>query len=436
MFRAICNSDICHTIGNVTYIMTEYVRDLFPKNFFVFTHLSTTMPYREFQITEKQIRQTFIKKTKPILIIRPSAIIKNDDIFMAYSAWTTPVMDIRNDKYNSNFLRLFRDDVNDITIGYRMDRLRVECRVSMIFDTMIQQINIYNQLRSFFNENQIYWMKTALEVCVPRELIEYISEISGIPIRDPGTGSVRKFLNYLTNNSNKYWTFKEKSSNQKEEFFVYYPINLEYVFTDFSLNDPNKSGDVVESASIDFTMSSEFNTIGMFQISTERDDTKLKANSVMKIDVNTGLNIIPFYTVDRIFTETNKEGWKLFFTNMFSIDDTIPKGEPDILPLDVIFKDSDLKEILDYHYEHGISNDILFEFIIMKNNHELNSNPNKGKLDYVVDLENQQIKIYNKNSKCTYRLLIYINNLYIMTLMNTISEMTEKYDKGLDNKPE
>ena len=46
MFRAICNSDICHTIGNVTYIMTEYIRDLFPKNFFVYTHLSTTMPYR------------------------------------------------------------------------------------------------------------------------------------------------------------------------------------------------------------------------------------------------------------------------------------------------------------------------------------------------------------------------------------------------------
>ena len=35
MFRAICNSDICHTIGNVTYIMTEYIRDLFPKNFFM-----------------------------------------------------------------------------------------------------------------------------------------------------------------------------------------------------------------------------------------------------------------------------------------------------------------------------------------------------------------------------------------------------------------
>ena len=68
----------------------------------------------------------------------------------------------------------------------------------------------------------------------------------------------------------------------------------------------------------------------------------------------------------------------------------------------------------------------------MKNNQKLNSDPSKGKIDYVVDLANKEIKIYNKNSKCTYRLLIYINNLYIMTLMNTISEMTEKYDKGLD----
>ena len=360
MFRAICNSDICHTIGNVTYIMTEYIRDLFPKNFFVYTHLSTTMPYREFQITEKQLRQTFMKKTKPILIIRPRSIIGDDDIFMTYSAWTTPMMDIRNDKYSSNYLRLFRDDKNDITIGYRMERLRVECRVSMMFDTMIQQINIYNQFQSLFIENQIYWMSTALEVCVPKELIDYISEISGIPVRDPDTGSVRKFLNYLTNNSNKYWTFKEKSSNQKEEFFVYYPITLEYVFTDFNLNDPNKTGDIVESATIDFTLTSEFNTISVFQISTERDDTKLKANATMKIDTSTGVNIIPYYTIDKIFSETNKDGWKLFFTNMFNIDDSLAREEPDTLSLDVIFKDSDLKEILDYHEEHGISNDILF----------------------------------------------------------------------------
>ena len=432
MFRAICNSDICHTIGNVTYIMTEYIRDLFPKNFFVYTHLSTTMPYREFQITEKQLRQTFMKKTKPILIIRPRSIIGDNDIFMTYSAWTMPMMDIRNDKYSSNYLRLFRDDKNDITIGYRMERLRVECRVSMMFDTMIQQINIYNQFQSLFIENQIYWMSTALEVCVPKELIDYISEISGIPVRDADNGSVCKFLNYLTNNSNKYWTFKEKSSNQKEEFFVYYPITLEYVFTDFNLNDPNKTGDIVESATIDFTLTSEFNTISVFQISTERDDTKLKANATMKIDTSTGVNIIPYYTIDKIFSETNKDGWKLFFTNMFNIDDSLAREEPDTLSLDVIFKDSDLKEILDYHEEHGISNDILFEFIIMKNNQKLNSDPSKGKIDYVVDLANKEIKIYNKNSKCTYRLLIYINNLYIMTLMNTISEMTEKYDKGLD----
>ena len=172
--------------------------------------------------------------------------------------------------------------------------------------------------------------------------------------------------------------------------------------------------------------------MSVFQISTERDDTKLKANATMKIDTSTGVNIIPYYTIDKIFSETNKDGWKLFFTNMFNIDDSLAREEPDTLSLDVIFKDSDLKEILDYHEEHGISNDILFEFIIMKNNQKLNSDPTKGKIDYVVDLANKEIKIYNKNSKCTYRLLIYINNLYIMTLLNTINEMTEKYDKGLD----
>lgn len=430
MYTAICNSDIAHTIGNVTYIMTEFIRNTFPKNFFNYTHLSTMMPYKEFMFQENRLRQaSMIKKERPILIVRPKPIMFDDDIFMARSNLTSPVYSTINNPDRGNYIRLLRDDKNDITISYMMNRMRVQCQCTIIFDTMIQQINVYNYLRNLFIDSRVYRMPCALEVFVPREAITYISQLSKNDIRDPESGSVRKFLEYLNMNSSKYWTFKDKNNTQTEEFFVYYPIQLEYVFTDWSLNDPSKIGDVEDYSSIDFVMTTEFNTIGMFQLSTERDDTVLKANTVLKMDMSNGAMVRPYYTIDNLFQETNKDGWKLFFTNIFNIDDGLERNEPDILDLSSIFKDSDLQEILDYNLKHGISNDVLFDFVIMKNGDRLNGDRTKGKLDYVIDLDNQLILIYNKNTAATYRILIYVNNLYIMTLFNSISEVEVKYEK-------
>jgi hypothetical protein len=204
---------------------------------------------------------------------------------------------------------------------------------------------------------------------------------------------------------------------------------MEYVFTDFTLNDPSNVGDVLDRATIDFVMTSEFNTPAMFQISTERDDTVLKANTEIKSNMFSGTTVKPYFTINNLFKETNEKGWKLFYTNIFNTEEDVPKNEPDVLPLDVVFKDSDLKEILDYNNKNGISNEILFEFVLMKNNERMNCDRSKGPLDFKVDLDEQKMYIYNHNHNATYRLLIYVNNLYIVKLFNIISNVEETYEK-------
>ena len=422
------NGSIAHTTGNITFLLVEKLKSIFGEEFFHHIHITTRMPYREFLINENRKEDQFIKKNRPILIVKPKVIMGNDDIFMSKSAHIQPVMHSMFRSRDTEYIGLFRDNVNDITLTYLMNRLRVQLECTIMLDTEYQQTNIYSQMLNLYNERQIYWMNAATECYVPRDIIEAISKISGKPIRNPETGLVRDFLNYLTGNSSKYFTFKEKTASQTEEFFVYYPLTIEYVFTDYNKSEMQKHGDVSGSADINFILSAEFNTIGMYQLLTERDDVVEKANAQVLIDTSHGMNIIPIFTVQNLFKEVDEHGWKLFYSNIFSLDPDIPRGEPDILDLSGLFKESMLREVLEYHKKNGITNDILFNIYIMKNNTVLNCDKSKGKISYKVELEKQRVLIYNKTYSATYRIVIYINNLYIMTLMNRLNNLEDSYE--------
>lgn len=427
MYQAQVNPNITHTTGNCLFIMTEYLKSLFEPDFFNYVHIGSRIAYKEFVRQEAAIRSQIIKKRRPILVIRPKPIFFDDDIFMARSAWTTPINDTIFDKDSSNFIHLFRDNKHDISVSYMMNRMRLQTLCTIMVETEIQQQNIYNALRNQFVDSRIYWYRTAMEVNVPPQIINLVSELSGFPVHDPETGLTRKFLNYLMSHSKNYFTYKKDSATGNEEFFVYYPLTMEMVFTDWSLEDLEKRNMVSENASVSFTFTTEFNTIGKYQISTERDDEVLKANTVITTDM-TGAVTYPMFTVNNLFKETNRDGYKLFYTNIFNIDPTVKREEPDVLDLSPVFYDSDIKEILEYMDKHGTSYDILFDIIIMKNNKKLNNDRKKGKIDYIVDLHKKRILIYNKNKNATYRLVIYLNNLYVLKIMNEINDFKRMYD--------
>ena len=117
MYSAIANSDVSHTIGNVTFIMTEYLRSLFPEHFFRYTHLSTRIAYKEFMREETQIRNGMIKKVRPILVVRPRPIMFDDDIFLSHTPWMWPIIGTENNRDRSEYIRCFRDNEKDITLG-------------------------------------------------------------------------------------------------------------------------------------------------------------------------------------------------------------------------------------------------------------------------------------------------------------------------------
>ena len=79
---------------------------------------------------------------------------------------------------------------------------------------------------------------------------------------------------------------------------------------------------------------------------------------------------------------------------------------------------------------------MLFNFYIMKNSTLLRGalagSKDVDKADFIIDLEDQKIFIYNKEYNCTYRIIIYLNNLYVMSLVNRVNDLEGIYEKDIN----
>ena len=127
MNKVIANSSLAHTVGNVTSLMTEFIKQRFPDNYFRHTHINSRMAYRE-QKKEENSKQEFIKKVKPILVVRPRMDFNNSDIFLYNSFLTTNVFGQRYTGQTTNMMPLYLDRNiklgNIISDGYMIIRYK------------------------------------------------------------------------------------------------------------------------------------------------------------------------------------------------------------------------------------------------------------------------------------------------------------------------
>lgn len=424
MNKTIANGSLAHTVGNVTTLFTEFLKSVFPNNYFRHVHVNTRMAYRE-QKREENSKYEFIKKNKPILIIRPRVDLTNPDIFMTYSLFTTNLFGIDITNQAGNFMPFYLDYDAGCSISYMLNRIRVIFDCTILVDTEYEQINQYAYFINLFTSDRIYRMNTALEVYIPPSLMELVSAYSGVPIKDPDTNTTKKFLDYMMTHSNKYVTFKERNGSSTNDFFMFYPLSIDYVFTDITKDDPNKNNWAVNSCAINFTLSTEFNTVGIYNFTTTKQD-KMEIGEDVNIKTKSGdiVNIIPYFTIGNLFdTIKSDNGYQLFYTQAFETE-VDKAGAEDTLDISGIFEDTNAKDIIAYHNKNGIPNTVFIQIIIMKNNVKLVEGT-----DYTVDWTNLSVGIKNSDPDMTYRLVIFVNNLYVNDLLENLGDMNSTYEQ-------
>lgn len=405
--RCLAAPSLAHTVGNVTFKFTKILREMFGKHYYKNVHIDTRMAYTEYAInTNKE----FFHKNKPLIAIKPVVDITNEDIFLTHSLMTTNMYGQSNQGgTNFNFNPFFRDLKHGNGIGYQLDRIRVIFGVTIQVDTVSEQMNIFNTLNSFYIQDRPYYNRTAIEIQIPHQFMQMVSIDSGIPIYDD-KGSVEKFLKFINKNSCKPVTFQMKNSTGIEEFFMYYPLNIEYIFADFNPGDVDKKGFASNSCDITFSLTTEFNTASLFEYIPSIGSDVIKRED-MQVDVNfiNQQMIVPIFSFEDMFGSTNDQGWKYFTSRMYRVEES---GEDDHFDISQIFESTNIKDIVAYHNQNGIDNHIFFDMKVMM----VDAYLQEGK-DFVFDFDKLELITKKMNKYVTYRFIIYVNNEYINDLM-------------------
>lgn len=410
MGYAIAPMSTAHTLGNVTATITEFIKNLFPKDYFNTVTIASTIAYRYFNILNNSNLE-FLRRKKPMLVIRPRIDdLNGSDLFMQGSYLTSRITDNYMDRDFTNLQPFIHDRETGAHIKYLLNRMRMFFDVTVVFDTQMQQINQGVYFKNRIRQNHPFFIPTALESNLPKEFMELIAKERGIDINN-----TKEFLDFLNGCALDPVTFKYKNSTGNKEYFRFYGVNIDTTFSNLTLDDGSKK-DMVDSAwTMSFTVSAEFFTAGLYYYFTQKED--LLSGFTFDI-VNSDKSIIPIFTFDNLFNLQLQEGWNLYTSTMFKVEN---ERTPETINFDPLLGNS-LRYAIDYHVTNGIPIDPLINVFILKDSEYLPI----GKDGFEINYDTLDITVYILNKVSTYRLIITVNTLYINTLVGDIIHIDEE----------
>ena len=391
-----------HTYGNAIAFIQKWLVDLFPEDYFKTYHVSSKIAHRQLRNTNKE----FFHKLKPMLIIKPRLDL-DDDRFLMGTPLVNRMMYSHYNYGNENLQPFLLDRENELAIKFQMNRTVMYVDVSLVFSTLMEQINYTHYLQNKVPFNHPFDLLTCFESYLSQELMEYLGNLVGIPVFDEN-GCTRDFLHYMNSHSTTPVTHKLQGSTQTYEFYRYYPVRIDTMLSNLSMEEGDKSGQIYTSFQTNFTIKMEFYTTGFYYLFSDRID------KLPKLEMRDDSAIIPVYT-DIIAREDYElgPGWNLYNRCAVRLD-----KKYDEVNFSQMINLSTTK-LIDYHLENGIPLYELIDIRIRK----------QGKLiihnkDYVVDYNEKKIKFLNKEyGFYTYTILISINTEYVNETIKNVFKL-------------
>lgn len=409
----VAQTSLAHTYGNVTCFITEYIKTLFPRDYFNTVHIASTIAYKQFDIF-KNSKKEFIKKRKPMLIIRPRIEINDSDTFLYNTYLTTRMTDNYMDHDMGNLLPFLYDSETGNQMRFLMNRLKMYFDVTIVVETQMEQLNQVHFFKNRVRQDMPFFIRTSLESYIPRDLMKMIADDNNIPMYDED-GNVGPFLEYLNGISDYPISYKMKNASGNDEFFRFYPANIDTMFTGLSIDDGSKKGMIADAHTINFTVSAEFNSAGLYYYFSKKND--FIDHEIYSLEDRKSGQIIPYFTVSNLYTGKLDDGWNLYSAPIFMVD---PHKVPDELNLKDVLNNS-MVSAIEYHKLNHMPLGMFMKVILMKNNHRL-----VEEVDFKVDFKDYILYTYDCDPDATYRLIIHVNTLYVNDLVDDILKLSEE----------
>jgi hypothetical protein len=410
-------ASMAHTYGNIANFANQWLISLFPPNYFKTDYINSTIAYRDFA-TYNNNRKEFIKKQKPMLLLRPRIEIDiQDELPINQTYLANRIFDINNDDIETgNLQNFFFDKDNKRQIQFLMNALRINFDVTIAVETQMEQINLVHYFKNRVRQGYEMTVLANLESFISRDIMYLLAKDAGF--EDVFTTSeenrIGEFLTYVNRHSMYPVTLKYKNASGRHEFFRYHTSHVNMAITGLSIDDPGKKNQVTDECLINFTLRCDFNTAGLYVYLSNNDTVfeEFERENLHMTDIFKEANMISVVTPQKVYNRTLPNGWQIFTTPAFDIDtDERP------YPLDFsVLLNTSLNEAVRYHRKHGIPLTTFMDIEVIKNNRTMKLE-NK---EYEIDWDNLTIYVYNCNINVEYRFILSVNTLYLNELIQDI----------------
>lgn len=401
------SSSIAHVYGNVAKAIEMHIKGVLPKGLIKDSTISTRVAYRHFQRHRSKVRKDgdLNRKEKPFLILRPTMdmISPNDDLFLIGTHYTRsdgPMIGPGND-----IQEFLQDKQRGYGVGFKINRYRISFDVEIQMTTEYSCMDLYNYL---LHVDKIRWelpiyIKTPLESVIPKNILYTLGRYIGIDIDKKE--NIPAFLSYLRSHSTYPITYMMQNSTSRNEYFVYYNQNILASFTDLSVGDVERKGSIVDSASLTFKVTCDFNILGSYYLYGKNSIAKNIQTCIHFLEnpIDSGTYVPIFtYNVNAFDDEFYLKGFTQYSNSIIKTDKE-HDGKDDTFSIKDIFEDEDYQVCLDYMaHENPIT--LLFDIKLVKENYDIDP-----EIDYDIDWHNMKITIHKSDKYATYRLILYVN---------------------------
>ena len=392
-----CQTSAAHTFGNVTAFVQNWLINQFPKDFFKTVHIHSKIAHRQLRSTPKE----FLKKTKPMLILRPRIDWNDQDVFLKGTLLTTNLYNQYCFYGGGNLQEFIYDREHELAVRYLLNRRVINFDVIIVFSTFMQQTNFASYLSNRVMFDIPFDLETCLESYIPLEMMEVIADTIGIPIYDE-VGSTKKFLDYINGKTIYPITYKLQGSTGTDEFYRYYPVNIFTTLSSFSVDEGNVHGHITSNYQITFNIRCEFNTTGLYYIFSDKIDR------MRTITVPDDGSLIPIFTDVLMRDDFNiREGWSLFNSPMVMLENY----KHDTVNFKKALNNSILT-VVKMHRDRGVPIDQFIEIKVRQQGKLL-----RNGVDFIVNWDTLDIDFYKCTTFYTYKIMIYIDVKYINDLL-------------------
>lgn len=406
--------------GNISQHVAEYVKKLFPKDFFNYEHFSSEIAYRNIR---RQLgantRANLSKRTKPYLIIRPM-IQAHDEMFRFGTPFTTNFDHIEQSVDSRNLLPVIKDTEEGIGVSYKLNRNKMDFQITVIVSTLFQQIDLYNSLFNIGVWERPHAVKLPLEYMIPRGIIVALAGRQNMDINNE-TYAAHIFLDYLNRHSGYPITYKMRNSTSRDEYFMYSSQNVMFTLSELEIQEGNRKNMADDSFELNFRVTAEFNLPGAFFL---WGSPELKAKTITE-RVQAELLIpgelaFPLFTIENLFASADLDnGFKKYTSSIMSMEPDKITGN-DVTNFGPLLGEGFQQTVRDY-LANKVDINTLAILTLYKNNKILQEG-----VDYEVDWYKMNLTTIKPDMEATYRLVMYVNTVKLNQLLTAYQDQLSK----------